>query len=274
MRRIAHISDLHFGRHDPGVAEDLLAALDKLAPDLVAVSGDLTQRARRDEFVAARAFLDRIRQPVLAIPGNHDIPLHNLLERWMRPHARFSAYIGPECCPLYVDAEIAVLGLNTASRRLDRGGGRATSAHITAIHEGFGGLPRTLFRVLLTHHPLLDPTDGTEIAATRDARPMLDEIAGAGVTLLLAGHHHRPFSAEGTIEYLDVKRSLLIVLAGTAISTRLRGSSNSFNPVEIDKARVDCTPYMWEVGGFRAGTTARFALSEGRWKALAPVAAV
>jgi 3',5'-cyclic AMP phosphodiesterase CpdA len=271
MRRIAHISDLHFGRHDPGVAEDLLTALDELAPDLVAVSGDLTQRARRDEFAAARAFLGRIRQRVLAIPGNHDIPLHNLLERWLRPHARFMAFIGPECCPRYADAEVAVLGLNTASRRLDRGGGRATHAHIEAIREGFGGLPASLFRVLVTHHPLLDPTDGSEIAATRDARPVLDAIAGAGVALLLAGHHHRPFSAEGTIDYLNVKRSLLIVLAGTAVSTRLRGGSNSFNLVVIDGTRVDCTPYVWEIDGFRAASTVRFALSDGRWKTLTPV---
>jgi 3',5'-cyclic AMP phosphodiesterase CpdA len=265
MRRIAHISDLHFGRHDPGVVEDLLVALDRLAPDLVAVSGDLTQRARREEFAAARVFLDRIRQPVLAIPGNHDVPLYNLLARWLRPHARFARYIGPECCPLHVDADIAVLGLNTASRRLDRGGGRATPAHIEAIRTGFGGLPRALFRVLVTHHPLLDPTDGSEIAATRDARPVLDAVADAGVDLLLAGHHHRPFSAEGAIEYLDVKRSLLIVQAGTAVSTRLRGGSNSFNLVAIDRPRVVCTPYLWKEGGFGAGQPTRFGRVDGRW---------
>ena len=269
MRRIAHISDLHFGRHDPGVAEDLLTALDALKPDLVAVSGDLTQRARRDEFTAARAFLKRIRQPVLAIPGNHDIPLHNLLERWLRPHARFTAYIGPECCPRHVDAEIAVLGLNTASRRLDHGGGRATPAHLVAIREGFRDLPDSLCRVLVTHHPLLDPTDGSEIAATRDAKPMLDAIADAGVDLLLAGHHHRPFSAEGTIDYLNLKRSLLIVQAGTAISTRLRGASNSFNLVAIDGARVDCTPYTWD-DGFQAGAPTRFVRLDGRWVREAP----
>ncbi|HEX2114106.1 MAG TPA: metallophosphoesterase, partial [Alphaproteobacteria bacterium] len=223
-------------------------------------------------FAAARAFLGRIHQPVLAIPGNHDIPLHNLLERWLRPHARFSAFIGPDCCPRYADAEIAVVGLNTASRRLDRGGGRATRAHIDAIHEGFDDLPASLFRVLVTHHPLLDPTDGSEIAATRDAGPVLDAIAGAGVALLLAGHHHRPFSAEGTIDYLNVKRSLLIVLAGTAVSTRLRGGSNSFNLVAIDGTRVDCTPYAWESGGFRAEAAVRFELTEGRWKTLTPIA--
>jgi 3',5'-cyclic AMP phosphodiesterase CpdA len=271
MRRIAHISDLHFGRHDPGVAEDLLTSLDRLAPDLVAVTGDLTQRAHRHEFAAARAFLDRIGRPVLAIPGNHDVPLYNLLDRWLRPHARFTAMIGPDCCPRYVDSEIAVLGLNTASRRLDRGGGRARPAHIEAIRAGFSDVPETLYRVLLTHHPLLDPTDGSEIAATRDAGPVLDAIASAGVDLLLAGHHHRPFSAEGTVDYLNVKRSLLIVQAGTAISTRLRGGSNSFNIVDVEGDRVDCMSQVWEEGGFRANATARFALVDGRWRTAEPV---
>jgi len=237
----------------------------------VAVTGDLTQRARRREFAAARAFLDRIAQPTLVIPGNHDVPLYNLLERWRHPHARFAALIGPECCPRYLDAEIAVLGLNTASRRLDRGGGRARPAHIEAIRAGFADVPRRRVRVLLTHHPLLDATDGAVLAATREARPVLDAIAAAGVDLLLAGHHHRPFSAEGTIDYLDIKRSLLIIQAGTAISTRVREGPNSFNLIEVEGAVVACTPQSWETGAFRAGATARFVSREGRWTLAGPV---
>jgi 3',5'-cyclic AMP phosphodiesterase CpdA len=270
MRTIAHISDLHFGRHDAAVAEGLLAALERLAPDLVAVTGDLTQRAHRHEFAAARAFLDRIRSPALVVPGNHDVPLYNLLDRWLRPHARFAAAIGPECCPRFVDPEIAVLGLNTVSRRLDRGGGHARPAHIEAIRAGFADVPEPVFRVLLTHHPLLDPDDGRELAATRQVRPVLDAIAAAGVDLLLAGHHHRPFSAEGAIDYLNVKRSLLIVQAGTAISTRLRDGPNSFNLITVDGAGVSCTPQLWTRDGFCAGATARFAEIDGRWRLAGP----
>lgn len=275
MRKIAHISDLHFGRHDEVVAEGLLRSLDGLAPDLVAVTGDLTQRAHRHEFAAARAFLDRIRQPAIVIPGNHDVPLYNLIDRWLRPHARFAALIGPECCPRYVDAEIAVVGLNTVSRRLDRGGGHARPAHIEAIRAGFADVPERVFRVLLTHHPLLDPADGPELAATRHVKPVLDAIAAAGVDLLLAGHHHRPFSAEGTIDYLNVKRSLLIVQAGTAISTRRREGPNSFNLVAIDDEGVRCTPYLWQGEAFAAADPTRFALNgDGRWMRREPNAVV
>jgi 3',5'-cyclic AMP phosphodiesterase CpdA len=265
MRRIAHISDLHFGRQDPAVAEGLLVALAQAAPDLVAVTGDLTQRAHRHEFAAARAFLDRIAPPALVIPGNHDVPLFNLLDRWLRPNTRFAAFIGPDCCPRYVDGEIAVLGLNTASRRLDRGGGHARPAHIEAIRAGFAGVPERHVRVLLTHHPLLDPSDGSELAAMRDVKPVLDAVAAAGVDLLLAGHHHRPFSAEGTIDYLDLKRSLLIVQAGTAISTRLRGGPNSFNLIAIAGDRVTCTPYLWQGSAFRAVHPTHFARVARRW---------
>jgi len=265
MRRIAHISDLHFGRHDPAVAAGLIEAIGRLTPDLVAVTGDLTQRAHRHEFAEARLFLDRIKQPALVIPGNHDVPLYNLIDRWLRPHARFAALIGPDCCPGYVDAEIAVLGLNTASRRLDRGGGRARPSHIEAIRAGFADVPENVFRILLTHHPLLDPEDGSELAATRDVRPVLDAIAAAGVDLLLAGHHHRPFSAEGTIEYLDIKRSLLIVQAGTAISTRRRDGPNSFNLIEISNAHVTCTPWLWRRDAFGAGSPTRFVRDGRRW---------
>jgi 3',5'-cyclic AMP phosphodiesterase CpdA len=265
MRRIAHISDLHFGRHDPVVAQGLLKALELAAPDVVAVTGDLTQRAHRHEFAAARDFLARIGPPTLVIPGNHDVPLYNLLDRWLQPNARFAAFIGPDCCPRYVDGEIAVLGLNTVSRRLDRGGGHARPAHIEAIRAGFAAVPEGRFRVLLTHHPLLDPGDGSEIAATRDVKPVLDAVAAAGVDLLLAGHHHRPFSAEGTIDYLDLKRSLLIVQAGTAISTRLRGGPNSFNLIEIAGDGVTCTPCLWHRTAFRAAPPAHFVRVARRW---------
>jgi predicted MPP superfamily phosphohydrolase len=112
LRRIAHISDLHFGRHDPSVSEGLLTAINDARPHLVAVTGDLTQRARTWEFRTARAFLDRIGSPLLVVPGNHDVPLYNLVARFLHPHARFERFITRDRRPRYVDDEIAVVGLN------------------------------------------------------------------------------------------------------------------------------------------------------------------
>ena len=81
MRRLAHLSDLHFGRVDPAAVEGLLRSLEDARPDLVVVSGDFTQSARTGEFRAARAFLDRLPAPVFAVPGNHDLPQWNPVER-------------------------------------------------------------------------------------------------------------------------------------------------------------------------------------------------
>jgi 3',5'-cyclic AMP phosphodiesterase CpdA len=269
MRRIAHISDLHFGRHDPSVSEGLLSAIERARPDLVAVTGDLTQRARRREFRMARAFLDRIEAPVLVVPGNHDVPLYNIYARLFRPHARFERFITPDRRPRYVDDEIAVLGLNTAWRKIGAHG-RFIAEHLAAIREGFADVGGNVTRMLVTHHPLLGIEEGRTPSAAHGARAALRELAAAGVTLLLAGHEHRPYSVEGAVDYLDGQRSMLIIQAGTAVSTRLRGGANSFNVIDIDGARLDCTPQVWETGGFRRGVTARFSSVDGRWRLAAP----
>jgi 3',5'-cyclic AMP phosphodiesterase CpdA len=99
--RIAHITDLHFGAEDPRVAAALLEKLNGDPPDLVAISGDLTQGARMSEFHAARAFLSALRAPNLAVPGNHDISPYNLLERFTAPYARWHRMISPETSPIW-----------------------------------------------------------------------------------------------------------------------------------------------------------------------------
>lgn len=93
MRTIAQMSDLHFGRHDPTVMEDLLTSVNDNRPDLVALSGDFTQRARHAEFAEARRFLDRISQPKLVVPGNHDVPLYNMFARFLAPFAKYDHYV-------------------------------------------------------------------------------------------------------------------------------------------------------------------------------------
>src|SRR5271166_2836489 len=132
MRTIAHLSDLHFGRHDAAVAEALVADLAALRPDLVVISGDLTQRARRGEFAAARAFLDRLPAPFIAVPGNHDVPLYDLVRRTFRPLHRFARYITDLSHPFFADAEIAVLGINTA-RSMAISSGRISHDQMQAI---------------------------------------------------------------------------------------------------------------------------------------------
>ncbi|HEY0413229.1 MAG TPA: metallophosphoesterase, partial [Allosphingosinicella sp.] len=114
--RIAHLSDIHFGAHDPKVVAGAEAWLRDQRPDLVIVSGDLTQRARIGQFRQARAWLERLRAAghrLLVIPGNHDVPLYDVARRFAAPLRRYKHYIAHDLCPWFEDEHVAVLGINT-----------------------------------------------------------------------------------------------------------------------------------------------------------------
>jgi 3',5'-cyclic AMP phosphodiesterase CpdA len=114
VRTLVHLSDLHFGRVDPRILPPLLAAVAAAEPDLVVISGDFTQRARVREFKDAASFLAKLPQPQLLVPGNHDVPLYDLMRRWLAPLRRYRHYITDDLAPFYADKEIAILGINTA----------------------------------------------------------------------------------------------------------------------------------------------------------------
>ena len=132
MRTIIHLSDLHFGRLDRRVVAPLVSAIGAIAPDLVAVSGDFTQRARASQFAEARDFLQALPSPRLVVPGNHDVPLYDVARRFLRPLARYRRFIADDLEPVFLDAEIAALGLNSA-RSLSFGRGRIF--HTTLGHD-------------------------------------------------------------------------------------------------------------------------------------------
>jgi 3',5'-cyclic AMP phosphodiesterase CpdA len=274
VRIIAQISDLHFGRHSPAAAEALLASLQTRRPDLVAVSGDLTQRARRREFAAARRFLDRIAAPKLVVPGNHDVPLYNVFARLTTPFAKYDRFIASSGLAdgFYADREIAALGLNTA-RRLTGQHGRVSHAQIAQIRRVFAAAPPGAFKVLMTHHPLAAATGGAMMKLAGRSALALEAVAAAGVHLLLSGHHH--FASHGEIDAeLACKSSVLIVHAGTAISTRTRrGERNSYNLIRIDGERVSVAVMGWTAHGFRECAGASYRLFDGAWQPETPAGA-
>ncbi len=240
MRTVAHVSDLHFGRHDPAIAEALLASLAEHRPDLVIVSGDLTQRARSAEFAEARKFLDRIAARTLVIPGNHDVPLYDFVARFLTPFRHYDRYIAPlgPVSSFFADDEIAVLALNTA-RRLTRKNGRVSWKQMAEIRQVFGETPPHCFRILVTHHPLGEPLGGLGLELVHRSRPALLAIVEAGVNALLSGHHHRATSGNIAVG-ADPLHSVLIAHAGTAISTRTRGAeTNTYNLIRIEANRVE-----------------------------------
>src|ERR671917_2261275 len=113
MARLIHLSDLHFGAHDERLVEAVEQRVNEERPDLVVVSGDFTQRARTEQFEQACLFLERLRgagHDVLGVPGNHDVPLYDVLRRFLSPLTRYKRYIDDTLCPMHELPGVTVLG--------------------------------------------------------------------------------------------------------------------------------------------------------------------
>ena len=247
MRTLVHLSDLHFGRVDEAVLDPLAAAVAALSPDVVVVSGDLTQRARTQQFEQARAFLDRLPRPQVVVPGNHDVPLYNVFDRLLRPLDKYLRHIESDLSPSFVDDEIAVLGVNTA-RSLVIKDGRINREQLRALRGRLGGLGSEVVKVVVTHHPF-DVAAGVD----RDERVgradlAMRTFAQCGVDVLLAGHLH-----SGSTVVTGDRRAVsgyeaLAVSAGTATSVRRRGEPNSFNVLRLQKQRIEVERHDWQDG--------------------------
>jgi 3',5'-cyclic AMP phosphodiesterase CpdA len=212
---------------------------------VVVVSGDLTQRARKAQFAEARDFLQRIETPKIVIPGNHDIPLYNVMARFFRPLANYRRYISDDMWPAYRDGEIAVLGMNTA-RSFARAGGSISRSQIEYARRFFCETGPGLTKVLVTHHPFDFPQTIADKHLVRRARHAIVALAACGADLYLAGHAHVPFSGLSARRYKAAHRTALIVQAGTGISTRTRSEPNSINLIVIDRPYIRVQNFDWD----------------------------
>ena len=143
MTRLVHLSDLHFGAHDQRLVDGVDQAIDELKPDLVVISGDFTQRARTEQFKEACEFLEGLRDrghEVLGVPGNHDVPLYDVLRRFLSPLTRYRRYIDESLCPFIEFPGVAVLGINTA-RSLTFKDGRVSEDQVAFIRDTFARTP-------------------------------------------------------------------------------------------------------------------------------------
>jgi 3',5'-cyclic AMP phosphodiesterase CpdA len=271
MATIAHLSDVHFGRHDDQVVAAVDAFLAERRPDLVVISGDFTQRARVEQYKMACAWLDRLQKTglaTLAVPGNHDVPLYDVVRRFARPLNRYKKYIDDDLCPWFETAELAVLGINTA-RSLTIKDGSISREQIAMIRDRFSAVPEEKTKILVTHHPLFAMPIGDEgelsKVVNRD-EDALEAVAEAGVDMLLAGHFHRTF-ANSARDMVETAGAALVIQAGTATSTRLRGDElQSFNWLDLAKDRVELQVQRWDGSAFVGGRPTLFEYTDGNWQ--------
>jgi 3',5'-cyclic AMP phosphodiesterase CpdA len=266
---LVHLSDLHFGREEPRLAAALLDDLAAPPPTLVVVSGDLTQRARRAEFASARDWLGKVPAPVLAVPGNHDVPLFDVVRRFLRPLHRFRRYISPEVDPFFHREDLAVAGLNTA-RSFTFKDGRISEEQMAALRDRLAPLPERVFKVLVTHHPFVPaPGDPAPAIVGRGFRA-LEVAESVGVDLLLAGHLHVGYHGDVRAHHVTLRRSMLVAQAGTAISTRVRGEPNAYNRITIADGEVSIEVRGWDGSAFAPRSMARYRKRDGEWTKQSP----
>lgn len=264
MRTLAHISDLHFGTAVPRVAEGLIRELREKPPSLVVVSGDLTQRARRSQFAAAREFLDQLTSPYLVVPGNHDVPFYDVVRRFASPLGRYRHQIQEDLDPMFEDDELSVIGVNTA-RSLVWKGGKISPNQIEELRQRLGRAGDR-FKVVVTHHPFipspLSQSSGIDLARAAEVLAVLEEFE---VDLLLAGHLHHGYTGDTRAHFASARRSIISVQAGTAISRRVRHEPNAYNWITLELDSISVEVRAWDGTAFKAGKTSQFELRDAAW---------
>ena len=236
----------------------MVHALERLAheqrPDVLVLSGDITQRATRRQFGEARRFVDGLGiGHVLAIPGNHDIPLFQLGARLLSPYSRYAAAFGSDMAPVFESDAWLVLGVNT-TRWYRHEDGEVSETQIARVAGRLALARPGQVRVVVTHQPVVvtRPEDAPNLLHGRD-----DAVArwsDAGADLVLGGHIHLPFVKPLADVVADCPRALWAVQAGTAVSSRVRsGAPNSVNLIRRTQpadpssgATRACTVERWD----------------------------
>ena len=251
MTRIALIADLHFGTVPPQLALQLARDLGHLRPDLIIVAGDLTMRSTRIEFADAKSWLESLQAPLLVLPGNHDLPLWSLFERFTNPFARYSRASGAKLMPVFEDRQSFILGLNTTASwqpNLRWHEGTARRRDVAAARLLLAAAPAEKARIVATHHPLLAIEGFPRTRPVRRAARAMAMLAEQKTEMLLSGHIHQTYAVA-----VDRPAGAIIAVgAPTALSTRMRGEPNGFWLIEVLPERFQLCLHSFDGAAFTA----------------------
>jgi len=250
--RILHISDLHFGPpFRPAVGEALLDTAVRLNPDVIVVSGDLTQRAKPEQFAAAVEYLTRLPvAPRLIIPGNHDVPLYRVAERFLDPHGLYQKHITKELNPVLRVEGAVFVGLDTTSPYRNITNGRIHPWQLDRCSEAMSDAPLDAARIVVAHHHFAPAPDYLHDWTMPKARRAIDRFVELGVEMILGGHLHRAYIGN-SLDFFPGshrERGIIIVQSGTSTSRRGRGrerEKNSFNLIEVSHSTHSVTHYVY-----------------------------
>lgn len=265
MRTIIHISDLHFGKSETALEKALKDIIKERSPDLIIVSGDITQRATALQFRQAHKFFSSLPYPLFLVPGNHDIPLYSVWRRFYHPYTLYRRYISEELEPQYEDERMIVIGVNTA-RVLKAMEGRVNEKQISRVKDIFSSALPDKIKILVSHHPFDVPLGHRKRPLAR-ARLFWKKHKNTGIDLILSGHLHDTLGLYSGRAYKLATSGPLLIQAGTAISTRRRREKNSFNTITLFAERivVDRYEYVQDKKKFEIRKIERFVRQRKTW---------
>jgi 3',5'-cyclic AMP phosphodiesterase CpdA len=247
MSTLLQISDPHFGTEQAPVVAALLELARQLQPEVIALSGDLTQRARKAQFAAASDFVAQLPPArVLAIPGNHDIPMFNVAARAFTPYANFQRVFGDDLEPLYDGEHMLVIGVNTTRPRR-RKDGEVSSEQIDSVAARLRSARAQQLRIVMIHQPVhvIRPEDLENLL--HNYRLAVPAWASAGADLIMGGHIHLPYVRALEEHFADLPRRVWAVQAGTAVSHRVRHEApNSVNVIRHHATQATCEIERWD----------------------------
>ncbi len=252
MRQILHLSDVHFGPpHRSQVSDGVHELVRRRPPDLVVISGDLTQRAKPEQFRQARAFVDRFEVPTLTVPGNHDVPMYRVWERALAPFDAYRKHFATDLEPSFEDEELAVIGVNSAFNWTVKDG-HVMGARLRRLRKALDETPPGLTKIVVAHHPMVPPPRFDTQRVLMGASAVIDVLAEAGVELVLSGHLHQAWVGSTEAYYPAARRPVLLAHSGTSTSRRGRGCErkrNTCNWIRVSEEETEVSHLAWDGDG-------------------------